>query len=99
MNNDIEIQLTKKHRKYFFPVYEYCEPNSSLVHYLYNNQHEGEYLLPEFKHLDFLWLLKGDIIKDDSVNDMINSIKNITGVQLVMELTQDQLKNKGHLIF
>lgn len=99
MNNDIEIQLTKKQRKYFFPVYEYYEPNSSLVHYLYNNQHEGEYLLPEFKHLDFLWLLKGDLVNDNIVNDMISSIKNINGVQLVIELLHEQLKNKGHLIF
>jgi hypothetical protein len=99
MNNEIEIQLTKKHRMYFFPVYEYGEPNSSLVHYIYNNQHDGEYLLPEFKHLDYLWLLKGDVVNKESVNDMITSIRNITGVQLVVELTNEKIKNKGHLIF
>ena len=99
MNNEIEIQLTKKHRKYFFPVYEYCEPNSSLVHYLYNNQDDGEYLLPEFKHLDFLWLLKGDMVENESVNEMVNSIKKIQAVQMVMELTNEKIKNKEHLIF
>jgi hypothetical protein len=99
MNNEIEIQLTKKQRKYFFPVYEYNEPNSSLVHYLYNNQDDGEYLLPEFKHLDFLWLLKGDLVENESINHMISSIKNIYAVQLVMELTNEKIKNKGHLIF
>lgn len=99
MNNDIEIQLTKKARKYFFPVYEYNEPNSSLVHYLYNNQDDGEYLLPEFKHLDFLWLLKGDLVENESISSMVNEIKNIYAVQLVMELTNEKIKNKGHLIF
>lgn len=99
MNNEIEIQLTKKQRKYFFPVYEYNEPNSSLVHYLYNNQDDGEYLLPEFKHLDFLWLLKGDLVENESINHMVSSIKNIYAVQLVMELTNEKIKNKGHLIF
>ena len=99
MNNDIEIQLSKKQRKYFFPVYQYAEPNSSLVHYLYNNQHDGEYLLPEFKHLDFLWLMKGDNVETGIVNDMIHSIKSINGVQLVIELTNEKIKNKGHLIF
>lgn len=99
MNNEIEIQLTKKQRKYFFPVYEYSEPNNSLNHYLYNNQDDGEYLLPEFKHLDFLWLLKGDLVENDSVNYMVSSIKNINVVQLVMELTNEKIKNKGHLIF
>jgi len=99
MNNEIEIQLTKKQRKYFFPVYEYNEPNSSLVHYLYNNHDDGEYLLPEFKHLDFLWLLKGDQVENESINHMVSSIKNIYAVQLVMELTNEKIKNKGHLIF
>ena len=99
MNNDIEIQLSKKQRKYFFPVYQYAEPNSSLVHYLYNNQHDGEYLLPEFKHLDFLWLMKGDNVAHNIVNDMIQSIRGINGVQMVMELTNEKIKNKGHLIF
>ncbi len=99
MNNEIEIQLTKKQRRYFFPVYEYSEPNSSLVHYLYNNQNDGEYLLPEFKHLDFLWLLKGDLVENESISDMVSSIKNIYAVQLVTELTNEKIKNKGHLIF
>ena len=85
INNDIEIQLTKKQRKYFFGVYEYKEPNSSLAHFLYGNQHDGEYLLPEFKHLDFLWLLKGDLVADDKLKDLMSSVRTIPGVQLVME--------------
>src|SRR5215471_8241715 len=57
INNDIEIQLTKKKRNYFFAVYEFCEPTGSLFHYVYNNRFDGEYLLPEFKHPGFLMTL------------------------------------------
>jgi hypothetical protein len=99
INHDIEITLTRKKRNYFFSIYEYQEPGGSLVHYLYNNQFDGEYLLPEFKHLDFLWLLKGDYVNDDLIQGMLQSIKQIQGVQLVMELSTDKIKNKGHLIF
>lgn len=99
INNDIEIQLTKKQRKYFFGVYQYSEANNSLQHFLYNNQFDGEYLLPEFKHLDFLWLLKGDMVTDDKLKDLISSVKTIQGVQLVMELVHEKIRNKGHLIF
>ena len=99
INNNIEIQLTKKRRHYFFSVYEYNEPNNSLTHYLYKNQHDGEYLLPEFKHLDFLWLMKGDLVSDELFSHMAGSIKDINGVQLVIELTNEKIKNKGHLIF
>ncbi|MBL7707766.1 MAG: IPExxxVDY family protein [Chitinophagales bacterium] len=99
VNHEIEIQLTKKRRNYFFAVYEFCEPTGSLSHYVYNNQFEGEYLLPEFKHLDFLWLMKGDLVTDEMLQQTINSIRSINGVQLVLELTNEKIKNKEHLVF
>ena len=98
-NSDIEIKLLKKKRKYFFGVYEYCEPTRFLSHYVYNNQFDGEYLLPEFKHLDFLWLMKGDEVSDESLQETIQTIKTINSVQLVLELTNEKIKNKEHLVF
>ena len=99
INNEIEIQLTKRQRKYFFGVYESREDGNSLRHFLYNNQFDGEYLLPEFKHLDFLWLLKGDMVADEELGLLMSSVRSLPGVQLVMELAQDKIRNKGHLIF
>ena len=99
VNNDLEIQLTKKKRSYFFSVYEFCEPTRFLSHYIYNNQFDGEYLLPEFKHLDFLWLMKGDEVTNDSLQQTISSIRAINKVQLVVELTNEKIKNKENLVF
>ncbi len=99
VNNDIEIQLTKKQRKYFFSIYEFLVPNISLSHYLYNNQFDGEYLLPEFKHLDFLWLIKGDPVSSTDLSALMQSIRSLPGVQLVTEMTNEKIKNKQHLIF
>lgn len=99
LNNDIEIKLIKKNRSYFFSVYEYDEPTRFLSHYVYNNQFDGEYLLPEFKHLDFLWLMKGDEVCDDALNETMQTIKSIPSVQLVTELSTQKIKNKEHLVF
>ena len=99
VNNDLEIQLTKKQRKYYFAVYEYPLPAITFTHYLYNNQFDGEYLLPEFKHLDFLWLLKGENITPEDIKELIQSIRSLPGVQLVSEMTNEKIKNKQHLIF
>lgn len=99
INNDLEIQLNKKKRNYFFSVYEYVEPTRFLAHYVYNNQFDGEYLLPEFKHLDFLWMMKGDEVSDESLQETIQTIKMINSVQLVVELTNEKIKNKEHLVF
>jgi len=99
VNNDYEIQLAKKQRKYFFSIYEYAVPSTCIVHYLYNNQFDGEYLLPEFKHLDFLWLIKGDILPAEELKALMQSIRSLPGVQLVNEMTNEKIKNKQHLIF
>ena len=99
INTDLEIQLKKKLRTYFFSVYQFEEKATCLKHYLYNNQNDGEYLLPEFKHLDFLWLLKEDYVTDENLQQLIQSIKTVSGVQLVMELTNEKIKNKEHLVF
>ena len=99
VNNDLEIQLTKRQRKYFFPIYEYAVPTIKLIHYLYNNQDGGEYLLPEFKHLDFLWLLKGEDVAAEDLKSLMQMIRTIPGVQLVTEMTNEKIKNKQHLIF
>jgi hypothetical protein len=98
LNNDIEIQLTKKQRQYFFAVYEYPVPALTVTHYLYNNQHDGEYLLPEFKHLDFLWIIKGEGFDAEAIKLIEQSFKKIPSVQLVIEMTNEKIKNKQHLI-
>jgi len=99
INNGIEIQLKRKNRNYFFSVFEFCEATGSLSNYVYNNQFDGEYLLPEFRHFDFLWLMKGDHVPDDSIAQTIQSIRSIPTVQLVTELTHEKIKNKEHLVF
>lgn len=99
INHEVEISLKKKKRDYFFSVFEYQEPMGALCHYIYNNQFDGEYLLPEFKHLDFLWLMKNDVVTDAGLQEVIGAIRSITGVQLVVELTNEKIRNKEHLVF
>ncbi len=99
INHDIEIKLIRKKRRYFFSVYEYHEPNTSLCHYLYNNLFDGEYLLPEFKNLDFLWLMKNDTVSLQYLEQLKTLLRSIPGVQLITELTNEKIKNKECLVF
>ncbi len=99
LNADFELQLLRKNRKYYFNIYQSKEENTCLIHYLYHNQFDGEYLLPEFKHMDFLWLMKGDWVDDEKCNWIKQSVKTIPGVQLVAELTNEKIKNKGNMVF
>ena len=99
LNPELEIKLIRKKRDYFFSLYEYNEPNKFLSHYIYKNHFDGEYLLPEFKHLDFLWLMKGDEVSDEALQETVQTIRSIQQVQLVAELTVDKISNKENLVF
>jgi len=99
INHEIEIGLKKKKRDYYFSIFECRESTGSLSHYLYNNQFEGEYLLQELRHLDFLWLMKDDTVSDADLQRIINPVRAIAGVQLVVELTNEKIKHKEHLVF
>ena len=101
LNNLLEIQLRKKNRDYFFSIFEYPFFVNNTFHYLYNNQYDGEYLLPEFKHLDFLWLVKteGQDVDEGEFSILQKTLKTIPFVQLVTEMTGDKIKNREHLIF
>ncbi|MCA6475212.1 MAG: IPExxxVDY family protein [Chitinophagaceae bacterium] len=95
---EYEIVLKKKDRSYYFSVYESSAAGNPLCHLLYHNHYDGEYLLPEFKHIDFLWLIRGDITVDNAVETIRQQVKTISEVQLVAELPFDQLKNWSNLI-
>lgn len=99
LNTDCVVHLKKRNRDYFFNIYESREENSFLSHYLYHNQYDGEYLLPEFKHIDFLWLMKGDWVDEEKCALITSAVKSIEGVQLVTELTNEKIKNKGNMVF
>jgi hypothetical protein len=98
MMSEYEIPLKKKERTYYFSVYESHKPSHPLRHLLYHNHYDGEYLLPEFKHMDFLWLIRGDMSTDDVVGTIRQQVKSIPEVQLVAELPFEQLKNWSNLI-
>ncbi|WP_207491929.1 IPExxxVDY family protein [Aridibaculum aurantiacum] len=98
LNTDIDKQLRRKERQYFFSVYQHVE-NTFLSYYLYHNHCDGESLLPEFKHMDYLWLIKGDEVNYEDLQQLINSLKSLSSVQMVAELNNELIKNKQHLVF
>src|SRR5919199_5892225 len=82
LNTEIDKQLRRKNRQYFFSVYQH-EENNFLKYYLFHNHCDGEYLLPEFKHMDFLWLMKGDSVDDEKFTSIVSLVKSMPCVQMV----------------
>lgn len=96
--HDGEIKLSAQKRNYEFPVYTCKEPNMELVHLLYVNGDDGKHLLPELRHIDYLWLLKGELSDESFIVALMQELRRMDQVQLVMELTNEKIKNKEHLV-
>lgn len=93
-----EIRLRSLKRNYEFPVYFYKEELLEVAHLLYVNEDDGKHLLPELKHIDYLWLLKGAFPDEEFIQALLRELRKLDQVQLVMELTNEKIKNKEHLV-
>jgi hypothetical protein len=101
LNNALEIQLKKTKKgidaHYFFQVYQFNNVVSNLDHLIYHNQFKGEYLLPEYKHIDFIWMMKGDVYNNPIIENLIQRVKQLEGLQLMLDINSEKLKNKENL--
>ena len=102
ITSEIQLQQRKKSSKlkrdYFFSVFRFQEKNSPVEHVLYNNRHDGRYLLPECKHIDYIWMIHGMTANDEPVQELVRLLRSLKEVQLIAELTADKVKNKKNLI-
>jgi len=94
---DLQIPMEKNRRSYSFTVYEYIHQIEQKEHFLYSNKHEGEFLLPELQHLDFIWLIRDTFHNEEDFTAMQQKIRTIQGVQLITEVPHDRIKSKDNL--
>lgn len=92
------IQKKSKEMDFFFSVFEYKRPSIAMHQFIYHNQNKGESLLPDYKHIDFLWLLKGDHSDINDLDQLKTSLKTIPNVQLVTEISIENLKKRDYLM-
>ncbi|CAN5435158.1 hypothetical protein BH10BAC3_BH10BAC3_07850 [soil metagenome] len=93
-----EIVVTKKSRPFRYPIFQCKEPQQELLHIIYANQYDGEYLLSELRYFDYLWLIKGEMNDDSLPGLILNELKAIGHVQLVTELSNEKIINKTQLV-
>lgn len=96
---EMELSMNKKGRNYFFSIYVFNQPSTSASHFLYSNHCDGEYLLPELRHFDYLWLVKFNEVDEAEMRLFIDSLRTIPLLQMVTDLSIEKIKNKENLFF
>ena len=94
---DDHVEMKRLERSYRFNLYHY-QSDESHLHYIYQNQYDGGYLMPEFKHLDYIWLIKMEEYQTDFLTDLMESLKTMDQIQLVVQIPEEQIKNPSNLI-
>ncbi len=96
--NDIEIVNRKKHKTAIFNLYRYeNDLDKWLVHFV-SNKHQGEFLIPDLKQVDFFLVIRGGIDEQRKENILL-SLKNIPVCQMILNVEYASLKAPENLIF
>jgi hypothetical protein len=97
VNNDLEVKLTTKRS---FPYqFEYMESTSGVCHYIYNNHNRAGFLLPELKHVNYLWLVKGAYYESEEMKTLVEQCRKAPHVQMITLLNPLEIKSSMNLIF
>lgn len=59
---------------------------------------DTEYLIPEQKQISYFFVIRGEM-DDDEVEDVIQKVKSIEGVQTAVRIDVKSLRSKQNLIF
>jgi hypothetical protein len=99
LHPDVEVQLEKHRLFYYFNIYSFSDPDSNVQHMLYENETKGEYLVPEFKHLDYIWLIRFEDDIEISERDLLlDRLRQLDIIQLATFIQLDNIKSKENLI-
>lgn len=77
--------------KYFFSTFIHRVPNSCHSHLLYQLKSGKKTLLPEAKHLDYLWLVQTAEPEHDA-HVIMDQLRSIPSLQLVQAIDSDLVK-------
>lgn len=99
VNIDQPIVVTNPRKKssVSFDVYNCHDEESRINYYLICNKSGDGYLLPEFKHVDYLLMLKENIYINTS--DIISRVKQSDQVLTAFTIGHDEIKSMENLLF
>lgn len=80
-----------------FPVYHLNDHTKFFEQFIISNRCKSFYLLQEIKHIDFLWMLKGNL-QTETLTQIQHFLKSIPVITTSFELNPYQLKMKQYLI-
>ncbi|HYG53104.1 MAG TPA: IPExxxVDY family protein [Flavobacteriales bacterium] len=96
-NKPIEIIDNRKKIKLVFDVYNYPDEETRIDFYLMPNKHANGFLLPELKHIDYLMMLKENLLVN--TDDVIGKLRLSDQVLTAFEINTQEVRSIENLLF
>jgi len=97
LDKNLEVRMKKGRKNCYYNVFVFNESMKSVNHYLFNNHFRTDFLLPELKQFDCLWLVKGDYYHTGELKQLIELVREIECIRLAAELPLSEVKNRSNL--
>lgn len=95
--DDVEIIHKKKNKTSLFSFYRYENELDKWQVFVLSNKHQGDYLVPEAKQVDYLLMVKGELSKEQEER-IFTKVREIHIVQMMVKLNYESLKSKSNLL-
>lgn len=96
--DDIEINIKKKGNSALYPKFSFCDEDNRIQYYLISNRGSVDFLIPEQKKADYLFLIQGSV-SETHIHDVVQNLKRLDAIQLAFRIDVDSLKSKQNLLF
>ncbi|RUA24103.1 MAG: IPExxxVDY family protein [Bacteroidetes bacterium] len=89
------FRFSNNGEEFTYSLYTYIDDDNMVNYYLLANKDVSKRLIPQFKHIDFILIVEGEII-DEEVKTLARDIKKLSRVMLASQLSADNFdKIKG----
>ncbi len=95
---DIAITLPELHIQQSFSRFVFEEEITMSAFWVIQNKAAGNFLLPELKQVDYLFMIKGNYYRT-KIRSIEKLLKSIMEIQAIIPIDTSQLKNGDRLIF
>ncbi len=96
-NTDIQIADPLNKKQMNFARFDFDEVITRSIFHLLQNKHATDCLLPEFKELDYLFIIKGDYYKSRK-NEIVKKLRTLEHIQTAIIIDIEQVKSKNNLL-
>lgn len=94
--DDLELYHKKTERKQHFTMFQYEDEDTLLTYRIIKNRSEDGFFLEEFKNLDYVIHIQGEILTDD-IDLFIHKVSGLQSVRMCVPVDLSRIKNRIRL--